>query len=131
MNLREEYIICSAIHYDDDGTIYKEQPTNVKTGIVVTGRRHNNCFYSLKQMSLYDETKVTKENTIAGFLTNLDRFLNRKDAFVLAEKNEQLLMPELHHKSESYTKYLEKFGGHENILTSEDLYPYNEIELKK
>ncbi len=130
MNLREEYIICSAVHYDD-GIIYQEQPTNIKTGIVVAGRRHNNCFYLLKQMSLYDETKVTKDNTTAGFLTNFDRFLNRKDAFVLAEKNEQLLIPELHHKTESDILFLGKFGGHESILTSEDLYPYNEIEIKK
>lgn len=130
MNLREEYIICSAVHYDD-GIIHQEQPININTGIVVTGRRHNNCFYSLKQMASYDESKVTKENTIAGFLTNFDNFLNRKEAFKLAEKNNQLLMPGLHHKTDSDIRFLEKFGEHESILTSEDLYPYNESEMKK
>lgn len=130
MNLREEYIICSAVHFDN-GIIYQEQPSNIKTGIVVAGRRHNNCFYSLKQMELYDDSKVTKDNITAGFITNYDRFLNRKEAFVLAEKNNQLLMPELHHKTDSDIMFLDKFGEHESILTSEDLYPYNEIEIKK
>lgn len=130
MNLREEYIICSAVHFDN-GIVYQEQPSNIKTGIVVAGRRHNNCFYSLKQMGLYGDSKVTKENTIAGFITNYDRFLNRKEAFVLAKKNNQLLMPELHHKTDSDIMFSDKFGEHESILTSEDLYPYNEIEIKK
>jgi hypothetical protein len=130
MNLKEEYIICSAVHYDD-GIVYQEQPMNIKTGIVVAGRRHNNCFYSLKQMSLYDESKVTRENTISGFLTNFDNFLNREEAFKLAEKNNQLLIPELHHKTNSDILFLGKFGEHKNILTSEDLYPYNDAEMKK
>lgn len=114
MNLKEEYIICSAVHYDD-GIVYQEQPMNIKTGIVVAGRRHNNCFYSLKQMSLYDESKATRENTISGFLTNFDS---------------QLLIPELHHKVNSDI-FLGKLGEHKNILTSEDLYPYNDVEMRK
>jgi hypothetical protein len=37
------YIICAAIWYDDKITTHRHQPKNIKSGYVVTGRRHHNC----------------------------------------------------------------------------------------
>jgi hypothetical protein len=71
--MTREYIICSAIHFDD-GEIYVHQPKNIERGIVVAGRRHHNCY--LTAFSLSDK----KWNSVAhvqGFLTSLDRFVDR------------------------------------------------------
>ena len=41
------YIICSAIWFQDDN-VYVHQPNNIKSGIVVCGMRHHNCFLTAK-----------------------------------------------------------------------------------
>lgn len=68
-------IICSAIHIDDD-KIWAFQPTNIYRGFIVTGMRHNNCFMTMKICG-YNHKKF---NTVQGFLTHDNRFLNRVDA---------------------------------------------------
>jgi len=45
-----------------------------------------------------------------GFLTNLDRFVDRKEAMKIAKSANQLLRPEFHEDND------------DAILTSEDLY---------
>ena len=75
-----EYIVCSAIHYDDNRKHY-HQPDNIETGFVIAGLRHHNCFYTIA--TLKGETiKGMKETQ--GFLTNDNRFLDREDAGKLA-----------------------------------------------
>lgn len=44
MNLKEEYIICSAIHFDDSKE-HVHQPVNIKSGYVVCGRRHHSILH--------------------------------------------------------------------------------------
>lgn len=60
-NNSSEYIICSAIHFDD-GKEYVHQPKNIKSGFVVTGRRHHNCYNVLS--SLGKALQFIKENGI-------------------------------------------------------------------
>ena len=85
----KEYIICSAIHYDD-GKEYVHQP-NVITGIVVAGRRHHNCIMTIATLmdGKHDVKLVSRD--AQGFLTNTNRFVSRKEAYVIAKEAGQLL----------------------------------------
>lgn len=118
-DFKQEYIICSAIYYND-GLIHLHQPANIKTGFVVCGRRHHNCYKTVAAIVGLDE--VIKRRLAAfepmrddqGFLTNFDRYVNRKEAMKIAQAAGQLLNPALHEDAE-------------NELTSEDLFLDKEL----
>ena len=90
----EEYILCAAIWFNDNKN-HEHQPKNIKTGFVVCGRRHHNCF--ITAFILDDEKNLTLKIKGAsgkisqGFLTNLDRFVNRKEAAFRAFKAGQII----------------------------------------
>ena len=92
-------IICSAIYYRD-GIVREHQPENIKTGLVICGRRHCNCFTILQM--LYPNGDY-KNNCVQGFLTDDDKFYDREVSANIAFKVGQLTM-------------------YKRILTSEDLY---------
>ena len=126
-----EYILCSAIHYDN-GLHYKYQDVyGVKTGFVLSGYRHPNILsvlptnpYFLKGMfedgdkesiQKYEELKVkygwqedslTRCETVQGFLTSTGRFVNRQEARDIAIKAGQV----------------DESAGWNGDLFSEDLY---------
>jgi hypothetical protein len=85
---KPEYVICSAIHYDD-GKIYVHQPRNIQSGFVVAGRRHHNCIITMHELSGKSDSDF--ENTTQGFLTSYDMFLNRQQAYELAEFTGQII----------------------------------------
>ena len=102
---KEEYILCAAVHYDDK-IVHEHQPRNIKRGIVVAGRRHHNCI--MTAMILSNGT-LKQNDQVQGFITSKDRFVNRKEAFQVAKKVNQFLIPE--------------FGEtEEKSLISEDLW---------
>lgn len=110
----KEFIICSAIHFQDKNE-YAHQPDNIKSGFVVCGRRHHNCYNVLsslgKALNLERRTREIIEvinRDSQGFLTNTNRFVNRKEAAIIAKEANQLINPRLY--EDGY------------ILTSEDLY---------
>jgi hypothetical protein len=77
-----EYIICSAIWFNDSKVDYLHQPKNVNEGFVICGRRHHNCFLTrgfIKGVELKDYKEI-----VQGFLTNTDRFVDRKEAGKIA-----------------------------------------------
>jgi hypothetical protein len=100
INNKQEYIICAAIHIQDNKN-YPHQPKNIKSGYVICGRRHHNCIQSIA--ILKDILECKKPNT-QGFLTNQNNFLNREDAKITATKANQIN------------------NTISNKLTSEDLY---------
>jgi hypothetical protein len=106
----EEYILCAAI-WVQDGKWYPHQPKNIGSGMVIAGRRHHNCFATLL---LAGEGKkihlLTDGDKGQGFITNTNRYVDRKEGFKIAKAANQLLNPNLYSTTE------------ENILTSEDLY---------
>ena len=105
LNRIKEYIICAAIHYDD-GKVYDHQPCNIKTGLVVAGRRHHNCIMTVAILTAKNWRKYAAGMTeTQGFLTSRDKFLNRQEAWKLAVDSKQI---------KTYEK--------ENVLFSEDLY---------
>ena len=89
---KPEYIICSAIHFND-GQKHEHQPKNIKEGFVVCGRRHHNCY--ITAWVINGNESMTKRMTeangraIQGFLTSKDIFLNREEAGKLAYEMKQ------------------------------------------
>ena len=105
----KEYILCAAIHYDD-GQVHEHQPENISSGLVICGRRHHNCYAILAGLvGSFDGKKNVLGRDAQGFITNLDRYVNRSEGFKIAKNADQLLMPNLH-------------SGENQILISEDLY---------
>ena len=86
----KEYIICAAIHYKD-GKVYEAQPANIESGIVIAGRRHQNCILTIAQLLPdYDKTLIGREGQ--GFITASNRYVDRVEAYQIAKRAGQLLM---------------------------------------
>ncbi|MHA1199458.1 MAG: hypothetical protein ACTSQF_09045 [Candidatus Heimdallarchaeaceae archaeon] len=84
----KEYILCAAVWFDNK-TVYPHQPTNIKSGLVVLGRRHHNAITTA--FLLNDEKKINTACTnTQGFITNLDHFVNRKEAGKIAFEAKQI-----------------------------------------
>jgi hypothetical protein len=104
----EERILCAAILYDDK-IKHPHQPKNIETGIVICGRRHNNCYTILAGLLGNIEGKKSVGREGQGFITSLDRFVSRSEAFKIAKKQNQIY-------HECYK------DDDEGVLISEDLY---------
>lgn len=78
---RDEYIICSAVWFDD-GVDHDDQAIKGKTGFVVCGRRHHNCFHTA--FILNPNRTYIKFEKQQGFLTNKERFVGRIEAAEIA-----------------------------------------------
>ena len=100
-----EKILCAAIWFDD-GIVHAHQPINIEIGIVYMGFRHCNCFASVGGL-VRERIAAGIEEKEQGFLTNYNRFVGRKEALVIALKENQVLD-------------INNIRG--NILYSEDLY---------
>ena len=87
--LPEPYIICAAVHYPV-GYKRKDQPVNINTGYVIAGRRHSNCYQVLEMLGV-NIGSCSRSNE--GFLTSDNRFLNRKEAALLAKERGQIIHP--------------------------------------
>ena len=108
----KEYII-SAANYYNDGKEHPHQPNNIKEGFVTCGRRHCNCIGTFAMIVgfPYNENGLKLMNTeIQGFITNTNRFVDRKEAYDIAFEYDQIIGP-----NKGYSK--NSIG-----LTSEDLY---------
>lgn len=106
----EERIICSAVWYKE--IELKKQvpewaflPVNIKKGIVFCGHRHAQCIYS--KCALTGLRDAESGESVQGFLTNKNRFVDRKEAFEIAMNQGQIID-------------LNQTRG--KILYSEDLY---------
>lgn len=113
----KEFIICAAIWVNDKQK-HKQQPENIEIGFVVCGRRHHNCYQTIvdlkgdlndyfKSLNISDDDYREHQ----GFITSLDRYVNRREGYIIAKENNQI-----------------KFGlaasenGDDSILISENLY---------
>jgi hypothetical protein len=90
---KPEYILCSAIHFDD-GEEHLHSPKNISSGFVLCGRRHHNIFAQLKaldsQIMRYQYEDYSKVEVTQGFLTSEDRFVERDEAGSIAFKAGQI-----------------------------------------
>lgn len=87
----EEYIACSAIWYKDlDDRLKKPEilrtrgfsPYNVDKGVVFSGWRHPNCMYQM--VAIYGIPNYEAGESIQGFLTSKNRFVDRKEGAEIA-----------------------------------------------
>lgn len=117
---KPEFILCAAI-WINDGVIHEAQPENIESGFVICGRRHHNCYQTIKDLTNQtpNERIGTLINTMTeeeqrqhqGFMTSLDRYVDRQEGFRIARLNHQI-----------------QFGlsasenGDDSILISENLY---------
>lgn len=76
-----EHILCSAIWFDD-GEQHAHMPVNIKSGYVVCGMRHGNCFSTA--YALCKDRSYIKYEKEQGFLTSKNRFVDRLEAAKLA-----------------------------------------------
>lgn len=110
--MEKEIILCAANWYDD-GKEYVHQPRNIKTGFVTCGHRHHNCIGIFAQIVgfPYDENGLKLlRMEVQGFLTQTNRFVDRKEGYKIAFESDQIIGPN--------KGYPENSIG----LTSEDLY---------
>ena len=84
-----ERILCAAI-WIDDGEVHVHQPTNIRTGFVICGRRHHNCFHIASMIPKTDPDKIDRSQ---GFLTSHDRYVSRSAAMLIARREGQLIDP--------------------------------------
>lgn len=105
-----EYILCAAIWYKDlpmknakvlDNRGFR--PYNVDKGVVISGWRHGNCIYQIVAITGLKSIPDEAGESIQGFLTNKNRFVDRTEGAEIAF-------------SAGQTKELKK------TLFSEDLY---------
>lgn len=113
----KEYILCAAI-WVNDGKEHLEQPENIKVGFVICGRRHNNCYQTITSLKGDLETYLGSLGMSGsdwrehqGFITSLDRYVNRREGFQIAKRNDQILYG-----------LSASDNGEESILISENLY---------
>jgi hypothetical protein len=100
-----EKIICSAIWYKEMNTA-RYLPINVDRGVVVCGHRHPHCIHTFVALTGIRSVKSECGENVQGFLTDENRFVDRKEAMMIAKNANQLLEPE-------------NVGSH---LFSEDIY---------
>lgn len=88
----KEKIICSAIWYKELPLINPKaleargfRPYNVDKGIVFCGWRHHNCLYQM--VALTGKPSYDAGESIQGFLTNKNRFMDRNEAAEMWVKN--------------------------------------------
>jgi hypothetical protein len=81
-----ERILCSAIWYKSQQhlpSVY--EVINAPTGVVLCGYRHHKIIGQC--LSLTGKSQVEMGESVEGFLTSKNRFLNRKDAAKLHIQN--------------------------------------------
>lgn len=85
----EERILVAAIHFDD-GKKYAYQPKNIESGVVFCGHRHA-CIFQQIGGSVGERQNLGIFEKEQGFLTNLNRFVGREEALLIALKQNQVL----------------------------------------
>lgn len=88
---KPEYILCAAIWYKDLPT-QRLLPKNIDKGIVVCGHRHGHCIDTMKTLGELRTVKFAPDGVgehEQGFLTNLNRFVDRLEAAEIAVKTGQ------------------------------------------
>jgi len=89
-----EKILCAAIWYKElplqhifDANVL---PVNCDKGIVFCGHRHPHCMYSMLSVTGLKSNYLAGES-IQGFLTNKNRFVDRKEGLQIATIADQII----------------------------------------
>lgn len=98
-----EKILCSAIWYKELPMPF-HGPRNIEYGLVLCGFRHVHCIHQIFAITGKKHHEVGE--SIQGFLTNLNRFVDREEGGEIALESKQI----------------EELNYSKNKLFSEDLY---------
>ena len=105
----EEKILCSAIWYKELELKKPEvleprnyRPNNCDRGIVFCGWRHPNCLYQMVAITGKRQAEVGDYES--GFLTNKNRFVDRKEGAKIAIETNQI--EKLQYGSQLYSEDL-------------------------
>lgn len=117
--MEREFILCAAIWINDKKE-HKQQPENIKIGFIISGWRHNSCYQTIEDLkgdvSTYLKSLNISEEDYRehqGFITSLNRYVNRREGFQIAKKNNQIQFG---------IKAFDDDDDDEPILISENLY---------
>ena len=118
--MNKEFILCAAI-WINDGLKHEAQPENIESGYVICGRRHHNCYQTIKSLTnqtpndkigpLINSMTVEEQRKHQGFITSLDRYVDRKEGWNIAKANNQIQFGLTASENED-----------DSILISENLY---------
>lgn len=90
-----EYILCAAIWYKDLKLKitfeHNVLPVNCDRGLVFCGHRHPHCLYTMGSITGLKSSEHEVGEYIQGFLTSKNRFVDRKEAAIIAYKSVQIL----------------------------------------
>lgn len=106
-----EKIYCAAIWYVELNPIHElRNPDNISKGVVILGHRHADIIKNVlnllgKRTVRYGENSVGE--TVQGFLTTKNRFVDRKEGAEIAWREDQIL---------------DKSRANPEYLYSEDIY---------
>ena len=107
-----ELIATSAIWYKEIKPITNKKfnnPINIHEGLVVSGHRHSdiikNVYNMLGKRSVMNGPDSVGDY-IQGFVTNQNKFVNRKEAFEIAKKANQIIEGKTYSKIELYSEDL-------------------------
>lgn len=98
-----ELVLCAAIWYKEQSNS-RFLPENIKEGVVVCGYRHPHCMHAFISLTGLRSVEPECGKYVQGFLTNRNRFLNRKEAAELVLSTGQI--KELHFSDELYSEDL-------------------------
>ncbi len=93
LKINDEKILCASIWYKDlplERIIPDNcNPINVDRGVCFSAFRHSHCMYTMTSVT----GKPTNDNIgehVQGFLTSKNRFVDRKEALIIALKMNQV-----------------------------------------
>jgi hypothetical protein len=93
----QERIYCAAIWYKKINLNFPigfRNPENITEGIVILGHRHGDVIrnvYNLTGLRTVENGENSVGENIQGFLTNKNRFVDRKEAANIAIKANQII----------------------------------------
>ena len=97
INNKIEYTLCSAIHFDTGEKAHVHMPLNIKTGFVICGASHANCFGPVEvlnpELEMESQRRAKGIVEIQGFLTSKRRFVDRKEGGRIAFESGQITEP--------------------------------------
>jgi hypothetical protein len=106
----KEKILCAAIWYKQLPLKYNLKdnilPVNCNTGLVFCAHRHVQCMYTMYAVTGLRSVEPECGEYVQGFLTNLNRFVDRKEGAQIALSSKQV----------------KKLQFSNDTLYSEDLY---------
>lgn len=90
----KEFILCASLKFGEN---------------IITGHRHSDCYTVIMNLFPHMPDDKLPQREDQGFLTSLNRFVGRKEAWDIARENNQI-------------QYGLKASGEDSQLISENLY---------